>query len=173
MKKIWFGIIILFFIFGFIFIKQKTSQPKKLIYIQVRWNSMYPTLKNGKKYLAEKIKSWKVLKHQDIVVFKLYNTEKYYVKKLWIMPNDKFKLNFLSWNKILQIVVNDKYKINVANYKNSLMYKMLLVWSKKTNKWKVYTNQCWVFWDNVKVSIDSKKFWFISCQRIKYRLIKK
>ena len=162
------------FVFIFFFTLSACSTINKPdLYIQVVWHSMNPTLKNWKLYPAVKITSYKELKHLDVVVFKLYNTNRSYVKRLWIMPGDYFKLNFLQNWKILQIVVNWKYKINIRNYRDSKLYKMLLVWSHKTDRGKVETAQCGVFWDNVWHSIDSKKFGFISCQRIKYKLINK
>ena len=139
------------------------------IMIQIHWNSMYPTLKNGDIFRAKIVKSFKELKNQDLVIFKLFNSKNYFVKRLWIKPWDHFKLSYE--DDILLVQINNNSLLKLKNYKNTSFYKMLKIWSKWTNNWVVKTLQCAVLWDNKKNSIDSLNFGFISCNRIKYKLL--
>ena len=153
-----------------IWLKMINWKKTEYIWIKVEWSSMYPTLKQWKLYKAMTVNDYSELKNGDIVVFKLYNSKRYFIKRLWIKPNDIFKLNYK--NNSLQIIINAKYSLQMKNYKNSSFYKMLKIWSKWKNEGKVNNLQCGVIWDNQNISQDSLDYGFISCERIRYKLLK-
>ncbi len=160
------GIVILIWCL-FLFNKNKYDN---IGYVKVVWNSMEPTLKDGEIIKVVSVDDVNKLDNKDIVIFRLYNSKNYFIKRLWIKPGDKFRFFILSWN-ILKVFVNNKYTLYFKNYENKSFYKMLKIWAKSNNQGTVKTSQCFVLWDNFKSSSDSFDFWFISCKRIMFKTI--
>ncbi len=162
-------LIILFVIFV---LSSCNSSDKNISYVQIHWNSMLPALKNWKLYQIEKITDFNTLVKDDIVVFNINWSNIEYIKRLKILPWDKYVISYKNEWKTLVLTINNKFNLEFNNYRNTKFYKTLLLWSNNTNKWWVKAPQCSVFGDNVKVSVDSLEFWFIWCNKITHRIIK-
>jgi len=140
-------------------------------YVKIYWNSMNPTLIDWKLYPIRKVEWINDLNRNDIVLFEISWSNNEYIKRLKILPWDKYNISFENNQNILVLTINWKYVQKFINYKTTIFYKTLLLWSNNTPNWWVKAPQCWVFWDNLKNSIDSLKFWFIWCNKITHKII--
>jgi len=139
--------------FFYIDIKNKNNILEK----NIIWNSMLPMLESGEKI---KLVVWYYknydLEYWDLVAYNFsWNNKNIYIKILKAKPNDyiEFKNNniFINW-KEMKNSIWEKYFF--SKEEQNLM--KLFIKNQKLKKWSYF-----IFWDNVKFSIDSRKFWWV------------
>jgi len=145
---------------------------KKPLYVEIHWNSMYPTLKNWEKYRIEEINwcDWSI-KRWDIVMFDILWSDIKYIKRAKILPWDDFEIQYENNWWVLDLILNWNQILKFKNYRNTKFYKTLLIWSNNTNKWTVTSKQYAVFWDNKNNSVDTLEYWFIGCTKITHKMV--
>jgi len=169
-------IILLFTLWWLSYIYYIWANAKKRVnnqfYIEVHWNSMYPTLKNLEKYKIEKIDwcDWNI-KRWDIVMFDILWSNVKYIKRAEILPWDKYEIWYENNWWVLNLTLNWNYLLKFKSYLNTKFYKVLLLWSNNTDKWTINAKQYWVFWDNKNNSVDTLEYWFIGCTKITHRVL--
>lgn len=166
-------IFILFFIIWLLYIYNIWSyitNDNKISYVKINGSSMFPTLKNKELYKIIEINSIKDLSRDDIVLFDIFWSNIKYVKRLKILPWDKYELSYENDWKVLIISIDWGWILKFKGYEGTKFYKTLLLWSNNTNKWWVKAPQCWVFWDNKTNSVDTLEFWFIWCNKITHKI---
>ncbi len=174
-KKIYifsiFFILILFLFFIIYSVWSKINNSESL-YVEIHWNSMNPTLINWKKYKIREVKKISELSRNDIVLFDINWSDIKYIKRLKILSWDKYTLGYEDNWSVLIVKIDWWDNLKFRNYRWTKFYKTLLLWSNNTKKWWVKAPQCWVFWDNLKNSVDTLEYWFIGCNKITHKLIK-
>ena len=134
----------------------------------VKGNSMVPMLKNG---IVIKLKlnyyncDNNKIKYWDIVVFENPYTGEKIIKIASILPWDKItkdKKNNIKVNwKVLKNSVWEEYKFD----------ELAIRWFDiNSNKWIIKENTYFLFWDNIKRSIDSRQNWPISIDWILWKV---
>ncbi len=137
---------------------------------KVNWVSMEPLIKNGSKVelsLNYYNCSNNIPKSWDIIIFENPFTFEKVIKKLSISPWDKLEVDEETW-----II-----KINGDKFVNSAGD--VYVFSELALKYfDIYTREDWIvkdwiyfiFWDNVKNSIDSRDYWPVSLEWILWKV---
>jgi len=165
-------LVLIFILLIIIYNIWKNINNKELLYVEIHWNSMNPTLSNWEKYSIKKIESVNELGRNDIVLFDINWSDIKYIKRLKILPWDKYTLDYENDWSVLIVKIKWWDNLRFRNYRWSKFYKTLLLWSNNTKYWWVKAPQCWVFWDNIKNSVDTLEYWFIWCNKITHKLIK-
>ena len=163
--------LIFWFLLGlvvFVFHSSYSDNTLRTTYIEIHWSSMYPTLENGKLYPAKKIDNISSLQRGDIVVFSIPWAANSYVKRLQILPEDRFQFSYEDDGNILVLSIKWWSVMKFKKYKHTKFYKTLLLWSENTTHWWVKAPQCGLFWDNTSNSVDTLEYGFIGCNRISH-----
>lgn len=163
--------IVWFLIFIYILWNKINTQEINQSYVQVLGTSMNPTLENWKLYKTKEVLSVKELKRDDIVVFEIFWADMKYIKRLKMLPGDKYTISYEKDWKILVLNIEWGKILKFVDYEHTKFYEVLLLWSWNTKNWSVKAPQCGVFGDNIWSSIDSLEYGFIWCSKITHKLV--
>jgi signal peptidase I len=133
-------------------VQQKQNYEKKTI----SWNSMYPLLNNWDE--INFIRGYYTTNNPKIGDLVDYNYAwKYnYIKQVKSTDTDKVEIIWQNLHINWEIMKNSKWEIYKFN-DNELK----IIWLYVQN-WKIPKDSVLIFWDNISVSTDSRKFWAVS-----------
>jgi len=146
----------------------RPNTPKQIYEIKtISWNSMFPLLNNWEE--INFIRGYYNTNNPKIGDLVDYNYAwKYnYIKQVKATDKDKVEIIgqnlHINWN----IMKNSKWEIYKFN-DNEL--KMLWLY---VQNWLIPKNSVLIFWDNISVSTDSRKFWAVSKNDLLWKFEKK
>ena len=132
------------------------------------WTSMQPLIKEWSIVDVEDkyYECWKEIKRWDIVEVHFWYWDKM-IKKLAWLPNDLISFND-KWN----ILINWEILKNSKNEK--YVFSSDEIWNITPHviNWKLREDWFLIFWDNITNSIDSRIFWPVAKQALKWKVIK-
>lgn len=135
----------------------------------VKWNSMEPLINNNEKVwywenYYNKCKS--DIKRWDIVIFDIWDWKdimKVVYGLSWDNISKEWNNIYLNW-KIVKNSENNNYTINDNEYAKI---------KKWVIKWKIKKNNFLLLWENILQSMDSRYYWIIDSNKIKWKVFPK